>query len=492
MYYDEWNDRIHSSVMEKRRIRKETGMRYSLKSKCSMVMVLALSSSMILAGCGSEESETTEVQEVVVEMQQAESGNLTLKNSFVGSISPQEQVYVIPFASGTVTEVNYNVGDYVNAGDVLFRIDDEGALLQLEQAQLSATSARQQVDMTLGSTQASADLQLESATVQAQSGYEQAQIAYYQTADALDDVEDAIEETESTIEVLKKNYAAASVSGGDAAAASALKKQLEEAQKALGELEAKESTLENSLLQVESSYRAAIAGLDISEKSKELTQGAIRQDTKEQTQTSLAMAQLGVDSAELALSYYTVTAPISGVIQSRNVEVNGMAASSNPAFVIANENSMTVTFQVSESVKNTLNTGDEITVERNGEEFVGHITEVGVAVNQQTGLFQVKASVEADGDVLPSGVSVKITADTYKAENAILIPYDAVYYDTEGSYVYLCVDGKAAKTYVTTDIFDDTTIAIVEGISVGDTVITTWSPRLLNGVEVTTPDSVIE
>lgn len=464
-------------------------MCHSMKRKCSAGIALVLGSCMILAGCGEAESVGAEVQDIVVDMQQAEVGNLTLQNSFVGSVSPREQVYVIPFASGTVTEVNYQVGDYVNAGDILFKIDDEGAQLQLEQAQLSATSAKQQVDMATGSQQQSTDLQLESSRVQAQSGFEQAQIGYYQVQNAYDKLDDAVEDTEDGIELLKQQLAA-TVSGGDAAVTAELQKQLAEAQAALPGLKEQRDTLHDSLLQAESGYRAAEAGLDIVEDTTNLTQGQIRSETNAQTKTSLALAQLGVDSAKLALSYYTVTAPISGVVQSRNVEVNGMAASSSPAFIIANENSMTVTFQVSEAVKNTLKVGDVITVERHGEEYKGYITEVGVAVNQQTGLFQIKAGVEADGEILPSGVSVKITADTYKAQNAILIPYDAVYYDTNGSYVYLCADGKAVKTYVTTDIFDDTTIAIVEGISQGDTVITSWSPRLLDGVAVTASDAV--
>lgn len=464
-------------------------MNHLFKRKCSVAMAIVMSSSIVLAGCGSTEAVQTEVQSVVVEMRQAAKGDLTLQNSFVGSVSPQEQVYVIPFASGTVTEVNYKVGDYVNAGDVLFRIDDEGAQLQLEQAKLSALSAEQQVAMATGSQQKSTDLQLESAKIQAQSGYEQAQIAYYQVKDAFDDLVDAVEAAEDGVEALKKQLA--TVSSGDAVAA-ALQKKLAETEATLATLKTQKNTVGNQLLQTESAYRAAEAGLNITEQSKALTQGDIRQDTKSQTQTSLSLARLAVDSAEMALSYYTVTAPISGVIQSRSVEVNGVATSSSPAFTIANENSMNVTFQVGESVKNTLKVGDEIVVERGSAAYTGHITEVGVAVNLQTGLFTVKANVEADGEVLPSGVSVKITADTYKAEGAILIPYDAVYYDANGAYVYLSKNNIAAKTYVTTDIFDDTTIAILDGITEGDTVITSWSPRLLDGVEVVAADSVAE
>ena len=174
--------------------------------------------------------------------------------------------------------------------------------------------------------------------------------------------------------------------------------------------------------------------------------------------------------------------------QIEGVEVNGIAGSSNPAYTIANENMMTVTFQVSEAVKNTLTMGQEVTVERGNASYTGNITEIGVAVNQQTGLFQIKAAVNADGSALPSGVSVKLTTDTYHTnDSAVLIPYDAVYYDNTGSYVYLSVDGKAVKTYVTTDLFDDTQISVIEGVQPGDTVITSWSPKLMNGVEVTAP-----
>lgn len=450
-----------------------------MRRKSSVMMALALSAGMLLAGCGSSETVQEADSAVLVEAQAAGRDTLVLSNQFVGNVSPQEQVYVIPFASGTVTEVNYNVGDYVNAGDVLFKIDDEGAQLQLTQAQLSATSAQQQVDMANGASQQSTDLQLQSAQVQAQSAYEQAQIAYVQAKDAYDDycdLEDDIDELEDAIE------AAAAVSGGNAANIAQMQAELASLNAAVAKMEA--AGVEQAFWRAESAYEAAEAGLDISNQSTALTQGDIRESTKEQSQTSLALAQLGVESAELALSYYTVTAPISGVIQSRSVEVNGIAASSSPAFVIANENTMTVTFNVSESVMKTLQIGDAVKVERNGVLYDGNITEVGVAVNQQTGLFIVKATVMADGESLPSGVSVKVSSDTYSAENEIIIPYDAVYFENEGAYVYTVKDGHAVKTYVTTGIFDDTRIQIIDGISEGDIVITSWSPRLLDGVEV--------
>ena len=470
-------------------------MHNTWKRNCSVGMALLMGGSLLLGGCGSNGAQdAVETSAVVVDMKQAQTGKLTLQNSFVGTVSPQEMVYVIPFASGTVTDTYFEVGDQVNAGDVLFKIDDSAAKLQLEQAQLSAANVRQQADSALTTQQESANIQMDSSRVQAQSGYDQAQIAYVQAKNAYDqnydDLSDQIDACNTNITQLENAIKAASssVSGGNASSVVQMKTQIETLKGTKKQLESNRNSLVAGLQQAESAYNAAKSSINIVDRSQALSQGQALEDTKKQLSTSEQLANVGVESAELALSYYTVKAPISGTIQSKGVEVNGIAGSSNPAYTIANENMMTVTFQVSEAVKNTLTMGQEVTVERGTTSYAGSITEIGVAVNQQTGLFQIKAAVNANGSDLPNGVSVKLTTDTYHTnDSVVLIPYDAVYYDNTGSYVYLSVDGKAVKTYVTTDLFDDTQISVTEGIQPGDTVITSWSPKLMNGVEVTAP-----
>lgn len=462
---------------------------------------MLLGGSLLLGGCGSNAvQDTAEISAVVVDMEQAQTGKLTLQNSFVGTVSPEELVYVIPFASGTVTDTYFEVGDQVTAGDVLFKIDDSAAKLQLEQARLNATSVKQQADSALTTQQESANIQMDSSRVQAQSGYDQAQIAYVQAKNAYDEnydkIDDAVKQCDAGIAALNAQINAiksGSVSDGNAAMVSQirvtqLQDKIEELQSQKSSLESQKKTLTSGLQQAESAYNAAKSSMNIVDRSQALSQGQALEDTKKQLTTGEQLANVAVESAELALSYYTVTAPISGTIQSKGVEVNGVAGSSSPAYTIANENMMTVTFQVSEAVKNNLTIGQEVSVERGTTSYTGNITEIGVAVNQQTGLFQIKAAVAANGGELPSGVSVKLTTDTYHtSDSAVLIPYDAVYYDNTGSYVYLSVEGKAVKTYVTTDLFDDTQIAVIEGIQPGDTVITSWSPKLMDGVEVTAP-----
>lgn len=464
-------------------------MKENRRQKTGKIAAL-LCLTLFLGGCGSAaETAVTEAEtedSVTVSTQTVETGTITLSNSFIGTISPEETVMVIPMAAGTVTETFYEVGDYVNAGDVLFKIDDEAARLQLENAQLNLRSAQQQADSALTTQQESADISMESNKQSAQKVYESYQIQYHQVKESYENADEAYDNAVKGLDALKKQLAAAqssgSVSGSDPVDIAALTNKVKEMEATVASAKTARDTLYWQYLSARSGYHSAEDSLETLDKSEELAHGAALQDTKDQLQTSLSLAQLGVESAEMSLSYYTVTAPVSGTIESKTVEVNGMAAQGNPAYTIVNNNTMTVTFQVSEAVMNTLSLGQSVTIDRNGSVYQAAITEIGTSVNPQTGLFQIKGCVQANGSELPSGVSVKITADTYQASNAMLIPYDAVYYENEGAYVYTSVEGRAVKTPITTGIFDDDNIEVTGGLNVGDLVVTSWSPQLTDGV----------
>ena len=190
-------------------------------------------------------------------------------------------------------------------------------------------------------------------------------------------------------------------------------------------------------------------------------------------------------SARYQLDFYTVTAPISGQVETVSVEKDAMAAAGNVAFVISNKNSMTVTFQVAEKVKDQLQVGDAITVERGDETFGGTITEVGTMAGAQTRLFQIKATIPGGSDKLPSGVSVKVHATTQREEGDLIIPYDAVYFSAGDAYVYCVEDGKLVKTPVTVGLMNDTQVSIADGLTADSQVVTTWSSKLRDGAEVT-------
>ena len=213
--------------------------------------------------------------------------------------------------------------------------------------------------------------------------------------------------------------------------------------------------------------------------------GAASQVEVDQAHQTLLSAQVGVDSAQYQLSLYNLTAPINGVVEAVNVTQNNFAASGQVAFVISNGNNKTVTFYVTDSVRQTLTPGQAVTVTYNGQSYEGAVTEIGGVVDAQVGQFRVKAIIDGAQD-LPDGLAVELTTTAHQVTGAVLIPSDAMFFESGVSYVYVVQDGKAVRSDVTIGLYTADTIAVTSGLTLGDEVITTWSSSLRDGVSVQT------
>lgn len=574
------------------------------------ILLASACAGMMLTGCGQEAvGEETVSEAIPVEVQSPESGTLTLKNEFVGTVSPEEFVYVIPMVSAEVLSADVAVGDTVVAGQELCKLDSEAAELQLASAQAQYDSveanvdaaqvgyqiaqaqyesALAQIDVQNEQTQRQKDLQLyqmqiqidsinsgiddineqmadlsedkrdaeekkddlkkaknqanayaeqaEAAYARAQTaysaitetkGYDEAWLEYQQAINTVTWMESEGKETttEEQLKQAKENLTT------KAEALNAIEKDLEDYEKSLDEARAAMSSAQSAVSQTESAYEQVKAGiesiedgqeqlgdtlsdtyksLEQTEAIKNMTEASLNIDTTPVQDASKKTAALGVDSAaatvnsakvgaegakvaidsaEYQLDMYTLTAPIDGVIEAVNVKEHDFASPNGPAFVISNKNTMTVTFYVSEGIRSTLRVGQKIQVDRNGRQYDAAITEIGTMIDQNTGLFAVKSCVSTPDDSLLTGSSVKVIADTYSQNEALLIPYDAVYYDDSQPYVYVAVDGIARRKDVETGIFDAETITILSGLDVEDVLITSWSANLRDGAELSIQES---
>ncbi len=252
----------------------------------------------------------------------------------------------------------------------------------------------------------------------------------------------------------------------------------------IDQLEGTIEELQDNINSTYDSYSQAVTADNI-------TNGEILEGKKQASQNSISQAEIGISQAQLGieqaqenLDAYTITATISGMIETVNLKEHDFATSSNPAFVISNKNTMTATYYVSEDVRNTFSLGQKITLEKDNKLYDGEVVEIGSALDNATGLFKIKATVKGDTSALLSGTKATVMTDTYHEQNVVIIPYDSVYYDGTQAYVYTVVEGKAKKTNVSTGLYDIEQIVITEGLTKEDTIITTWSAQLRDGVEI--------
>lgn len=220
--------------------------------------------------------------------------------------------------------------------------------------------------------------------------------------------------------------------------------------------------------------------------------GDISEQEYEQYTNAVKSAQLQYESAKLnyekQVEYSTVTAPIAGRIESCDVEVYDRVSQSGQLCVIAGEGGSRITFYVTQRMLKNLREGDALEIIKNGSVYEGQISEISSMVDSESGLFKVKAEME-NTDEIAIGSTVKINLVTERAENAMLVPVDAIYYSNSNAYVYLYQDGVAKMAQVEVGLYDSESAEILSGLSKDDVVVSTWSSNLYEGAVIRLQDT---
>lgn len=481
------------------------------RKKKLAVLLCTILSVPSLWGCSQSVTDETAEDVAYVETSKPEIGELKLSGNFIATINPDESVYVIPKTTAEVVEVLVEAGDTVEAGDVLAVLDDTMAQITMKNAQIQLDNAQHAYNLQYGEgAETLNDMQSDNTVSQAEDGVNKLQENLVDAMDALQRAKDNLKEKEDELADLKeeydfrddvdeiKDYAdtfdkntpdgaanyAATMQRYQAAVTEVapVEAAITQYKGAVDQCEETIETLQDNIDSTYDSYSQAVTSTNISN-------GELREEQKKTSQNQISAAKLGIEQAQESLETYTITASISGIVETVNVKEHDFATSSNPAFVISNKNTMVATYYVSEDVRNTFSIGQKITLEKDNKLYDGEVIEIGSAIDTATGLFKIKAAVKGDAAGLLSGTKATVTTDTYHEKNAVIIPYNSVYYDGTQAYVYTVVDGKAHKTNVTTGLYDIDNIVVTEGLTGDDVVITTWSAQLRDGVDISVKET---
>lgn len=138
----------------KRRSRKETNTkdRKMFSRFTAFACVTVISSGMLLGGCGgpgpgqaAEGEEAQKDTSILVETALPQTESIELSGNFIGTVESEDEITVVAKAGGDVTATYFEEGDRVNAGDLLFTVDDASAQISMAQAQASLESANASV-----------------------------------------------------------------------------------------------------------------------------------------------------------------------------------------------------------------------------------------------------------------------------------------------------------------------------------------------------------
>lgn len=393
--------------------------------------------------------------------------SLSLTTDYVGKIAPGESVEVRSTISGTVGAVYFEAGETVKAGDLLFEIDSADAALSLEKATVSYEQAKASYDSAVGgSAAASKELSLKNAVTQAVRNYNAIK----------EQVDLQVDFDFTSYSRLRRAYREA-YQAWEAGTGSV--DELYEAERALDYLTDELSDCSSLLTSLDNAFD----NLEAARTEQEIYQTRTKQETAVSAELNLRSAELTYQQAQRQMNDYKIYSPIDGVIETKSVSQYATVSSASTAYVISNKDVMLVTFNVSADGASALSIGDSVTLTKGSTVTSAVIIEIDSKANSSTGLFPVSARLNEQTSLL-SGVSVKVTASTARADDALIISVDDISYEDEKPYVLLYRNGKAVKAFIELGITTRVKAQVVSGLDASSQVITTWHPDLADGVSV--------
>ena len=279
--------------------------------------------------------------------------------------------------------------------------------------------------------------------------------------------------------------------------------QLVQAGQVLAEIDARPFEAQLNQAQGQFARDAALmrnAELDLQRYQDLLSKDAIARQQVEtqaalvrQLQGTVQADQAQIDLAKLQLSYSRVTAPISGRLGLKQVELGSLVRSSDPNGLvnITQTQPMSVVFAVPELhvplIMRKLKAGQALPVEAWDRDqkirlAQGRVSTTDNAIDVATSTLRLKATLDnRDGSLFPNQfANIRLQLDTLK--NMVAVPVQAVQRGAAGTFVYVVqADNTVQVQTVQLEAVEGDWQAVKADLKAGQQVVTDGADRLRGG-----------
>jgi HlyD family secretion protein len=403
--------------------------RFSLLIAC-----IAPAMIIVLGGCSTAEKEKEPV--AAVQTTPAQKGPIAQVVSAEAVVFPLQQAIVASKITSTVREF------YVQRGS---RVHKDQLLVKLENADLSAAAQASKGDYDLAdatyvmAVNAGLPQQIQKAELDATA----AKAAF----DAQQKVYDSRKELFQQGAIPRRDLDSAEVALAQA------RSQNEQAQKQVADLHR---------VGKEQGLKAALG-------SKESAEGHYR-------------------AAAAQLSYSEIRSPIDGVVTDRPLYVGDIATANQPILTVMNTSKLIAKAHIPQSESAVLKVGNaaELKVSGLDEPVKGRVSLVSPALDPGSTTVEVWVETRKPDPALKPGMTVEISMVARTAKDALVVPANAVFKNSEGAdYVLLAgSDEKAHQKTVQVGIRGADLAQVLSGINVGDPVITTGGYAVPDGTQI--------
>jgi RND family efflux transporter MFP subunit len=434
-------------------------------------LILSIVVSVGLAACGGSRAES-KANANTAEQQQPQTVDTMTEAAVLrqlpqyfeatGTLASDAQTDLAPTVGGKVVAVNFDVGGYVQRGDVLVRLDDRDARIRLEQAQAQVAQAQSQVNAARANVeQFRANLR----AVRAQlglgetDGFDVNNIAEVKTARAaLDLAERQLRRFERLLE------------SGDVSRA-----QYDQQKAQRDQARAAYEAALNGANQRFAGVRTAQAQIDAAQAQVGTAQRAAE------------AAQTQVESANKAVADTIVRSPISGSVLERNADLGEFVSTAGKIATIVRTNPLRARIDIPEQSIGNTRVGQSISLSTSAypdRQFAGTIVRIVPGLNTTSRTLVAEAEVNNVDGLLKPGQFATVRILLPEARPAVMIPTRAVRQDGTTNRVFVVRDGRAEMRVVQLGETENDVVEVRNGVTADERVATSNLELLVDGVEV--------
>lgn len=236
------------------------------------------------------------------------------------------------------------------------------------------------------------------------------------------------------------------------------------------------ASLDDAIISAELNKTSAVlkqAKLNLDRLKNLLPRKLASEDELAKAKTAVDIAQAELNHQNTRLSHTRILAPFDGIISERLVEPGDVVPVHSHILSLIDTSSLKAKVHISELLLPLIKINDPVTIKidalgdavYSGQVIRSHPT---IDANTRRGIIEVVLSPVPEG-ALP-GQLCRIGINTQTAER-MMIPFDAVRHDKDGAYVFHVLDNKAIKTPIRTGVQSDQTVEVLDGIKLGERIV---------------------
>ncbi len=230
---------------------------------------------------------------------------------------------------------------------------------------------------------------------------------------------------------------------------------------------------------------------DLYRKEKLLEMKAVSQEEYDKSFNTLGIIQAQMDLVKIQISKTGIYAPFTGMIGLRQVSPGGFISSSTLVTRLQQLDPVKIDFSIPEKYRAKVGKGTLIKFRVDGTDsvFTGRVYAIDPKIDPGTRNLSVRALCPNRNGLLVPGSFAKVEIVLDHLKDAMVIPSEAIIPQMDGEKVFLCKEGKAKSRIILTGIRTEREVQVTNGLSKGDTVITTGLLQLREDIPVKTRSS---